>query len=403
MHIRLNLLAAATGLALSTAASAQSADRPWYVGLTQDFTRESNPLGLPPGSSERSDTLSTTTLRGGLNQPFGRQRAYANAVLNYERYNDFSERDNKNYAIGAGLDWSTAERLSGNVTINANQQQSDFIVGGVIPVSVSNIERSEDLNARVRLGVVTAMGFDASLGTRQVSFSQPEYASREYKQDTATLGISYRTSGILSLGAGFRGERTRYRSAAPGQTEPDQSDRQDFYVVADWVPTGASTVNARLFFGKIEYKLATAADFDGMAGSLVWAWQPTGQLNLRTTLSRDSGLDSGYLRLDESGTVSATDFSQLTNALTIRADYLVTGKVTLTGGFGYEKRDFVNGFTGATGNDDTRRVSLGARWAATRTLAFGCNASRESRSASGFGSSPYDNDRFGCFGQIALD
>jgi Putative beta-barrel porin 2 len=402
MRIRTTFLAAA-GIALSGAALAQSGDRTWYVGLVQDFARESNPLGLPPGSSEPSDNISTTTLRGGLNLPFGRQRAYANAVLGYERYNEFSERNNNGYAIGAGLDWATVERLSGNVALNANQQQSDFIVGGVVPVTVSNIERSEDLNARVRLGVVTAMGFDASLGTRQVSFSEPEFASREYKQDNASLGISYRTSGILSLGAGLRGERTRYRNAAPGQTEPDQSDRQDFYIAADWVPTGASTVNARLFFGKIEYKLATAADFDGVAGSLVWAWQPTGLLNLRTTLSRDSGLDSGYLRLDESGTVSATDFSQVTNALTLRADYLVTGKVTLTGGIGYAKRDFVNGFTGATGTDDTTTVSLGARWAATRTLAFGCNARRESRSASGFGSSAYDNDRFGCFGQIGLD
>ena len=38
MHIRLNLLAAAAGLVLSTAAFAQSSDRPWYVGLTQDFS-----------------------------------------------------------------------------------------------------------------------------------------------------------------------------------------------------------------------------------------------------------------------------------------------------------------------------------------------------------------------------
>jgi len=402
MHIRLSVLAAAAGLILcSSAAFAQ--DRPWYVGLTQDFARESNPLELPPSSGEPSDDISTTTLRGGLNLPFGRQRAYADAVLIYERYKEFSERNNSGYVIGAGLDWETAERLSGNVKFNANQQQTPFIIGGIAPVTVSNTERSEDLNARVRLGLITALGFDASLGTRQVSFSEPEFASQEYKQDIATLGISYRTSGILSLGAGFRGARTRFGSAAPGQTEPDQSDRQDFYIAADWVPTGASTVTARLYFGKIEYKLATAADFEGVTGSLVWAWQPTGQLNLRTALSRDSGLDSGYLRLDESATVSATDFSQLTNRLTLGADYLITGKVTLTGGLGYEKRDFVNGFNGATGNDDTRTVFLGARWAATRTLAVGCNASRASRSASGFGSSAYDNDRFGCFGQIALD
>ncbi len=127
---------------------------------------------------------------------------------------------------------------------------------------------------------------------------RPSTQPAEYKQESGSLGVSYRTSGILSLGAGFRGERTRYQWPAPGQTEPDQSDRQDFYIAADWVPTGASTVNARLFFGKLEYKLATAADFEGVTGSLVWAWQPTGLLNLRTTLSRDTGQETGYLRLD---------------------------------------------------------------------------------------------------------
>jgi hypothetical protein len=77
--------------------------------------------------------------------------------------------------------------------------------------------------------------------------------------------------------------------------------------------------------------------------------------------------------------------------------------VSLSGGLGYEKRDFVDGFTGITGNDDTTRVSLGARWEAARRLALGCNASRESRSASGYGSSSFDNDRFGCFAQLSLD
>ena len=42
-------------------------------------------------------------------------------------------------------------------------------------------------------------------------------------------------------------------------------------------------------------------------------------------------------------------------------------------------------------------MTLGARWAATRTLAFGCNASRESRSASGFGSSDYRQRPFRLF------
>jgi hypothetical protein len=402
MHVRLNRLAVAVGVLFSCAASAQSEDRPWNVGLTLDATRQSNPLELPPGN-EHADTVYTTTLRGGLNLPFGRQRAYANAALIAERYNEFGYRNNNGYVIGAGLDWATVERLSGNITVNANQQQSPFIIGGVVPVTVSNIENSEDLIASVRLGAKTAIGFDASVGTRQVSFSEPQYASSEYRQDNATLGISSGTGGVANLGAGFRAQRTKYRSAAPGQTEPDQSDRQDFYVGADWVPSGASTVNARIYFGKIDYKLATYANTEGVTGSLVWVWKPTGLMSLRTTLSRDTGQESGYLRLDPGGTVSASDLSRVTNAFTIRADYQVTGKVTLTGALGYETRKFVDGFTGETGNDDTNRLSLGVRWEAARRVALGCNASRESRTASGYGSSSFDNDRFGCFAQLTLD
>ena len=402
MHIRFKLLAVAAGVAISGAASAQSEERPWYVGLTLDMTHQSNPLELPPGS-EHGDDIFTTTVRGGLNLPFGRQRAYANAALIYERYSEFGYRDNNGYVIGAGLDWATVERLSGNITLNANQQQSPFVIGGVIPVTVSNIERSEDLIASLRWGEKSALGLDAAIGTRQVSFSEPQYASSEYRQDNASVGISSGTGGVVNLGAGFRGQRTKYRSAAPGQTEPDQSDRQDFYVGADWVPSGASTVNARLYYGKIEYNLATFANAEGVTGSLVWAWKPTGLVNVRTTLSRDTGQESGYLRLDPGGAVSASDLSRLTNALTIRADYLVTGKVTLTGALGYEKRDFIDGFTGAAGNDDTKRASLGVHWDAARRVALGCNASRESRSATGFGSSSFDNDRFGCFAQLTLD
>jgi hypothetical protein len=402
MRIRTTILATAAGLAMSGAALAQSGDRPWYVGLMQDFTHESNVLGTPAGT-ETSDTISTTTLRGGLNLPFGRQRAFANAALNHQRYRDLSARDSSGYLVGAGLDWSTIERLSGNFTFNALRRQADFNVGGIAPVTLSNLERSEDFNARVRLGAVTMLSFDAGLGHRQVSFSAPEFAAQEYKQDSGSLGVSYRPSGILTLGAGVSVQRTRFRAAAPGQAEADRSDRQDAYVTANWVPTGSSTVNARVNITKTAYDLATAADFDGVTGSLVWAWRPTGLLRLNTALSRETGQESGFLRLVDGSTATATDFSQVTNALRVQAAYELTGKIALTGGVGYSRRNLVDGFTGLTGSDNTTSVTLGARWAATRTLAFGCNAGRDSRSASGAGSSIYDNDRIGCFGQIALD
>jgi hypothetical protein len=402
MNARITTLALAAGLVAQGAAVAQTtAERPWYVGLTQDFTYQSNVLGS--STDEVNDTISTTTLRGGINQLFGRQRLYANGALNHQRYQDLSERNNNGYNVGLGVDWSTIERLSGKLALTSQRRQADFNVGGIVPVSISNIERSDDLSFRARLGVVTLLAFDAGVGHRRVSFSAPEYASREYEQDNANLGIVYRPSGILSLSAGVSGAETRYRAPAPGDTVRDRNKRSDVYLGANWVPTGASTVNARVSVGKQEYDRATAADFEGVTGSLSWAWRPTGRLALNTTLSRESGQESGFLRLEEGALTSATDFAHVTNRIGLSAQYELTGKIMLSGGAAYAKRYLVDGVTGAPGRDNTTSLSLGARWAATRTLAFGCDVSRESRSATGAGSSDYDNDRFGCFGSVTLD
>ena len=400
MNHRLSLVAAAC-LLVGGAALAQSTDRPWYVGLGQDFTHQSNVLSSASG--EISDTISTTTLRGGLNVPFGRQRAYANVSLSHQRYQDLDARNNSGYVIGAGLDWSTIERLSGSLSLNANRHQSDFNVGGITPVTLSNIEISDEIAARFRLGTVTKLGFEAGFGQRNVSFSAPEFASREYKQNDASLGINFRPSGILTMGTGLSAQRTRYSTPAPGQTAADRSQRQDVYVTANGVPTGASTVTARFNIGKTEYDLGTAADFSGVTGSLSWAWRPTGRLSLTTSMSRDSGQQSGFLRLVEGAAVSGADFSQVTNTVSLRAGYELTGKITLSGGLGYTRRNLVDGFTGVAGNDNTSSLSLGANWAATRTVSVGCTVSRDSRAASGAGSSPSDSDRFGCSGQVLLD
>jgi Putative beta-barrel porin 2 len=401
MNARPRLLVCAAGLLACGGALAQSTDRPWYVGLTQDFTHQSNVLGTSTG--EISDTISTTSLRGGVNQTFGRQRLYADVSLSHARYADLSGRDHSGYTFGAGLDWATVERLSGSLTLNSQRRQTDFSVGGIVPVTVSNIERSDEVGFRARLGVVTRLSFEAGFGHRRVTFSAPEYADREYRQDNANAGVVYRPSDILSLSAGVSGAKTRFATAAAGQPAADRSRRQDVYASADWSPTGASTIAARLAVGKQEYDLGTAADFDGVTGSLIWNWRPGARLALATTLSRDIGQDSGFRRVEEGSPVTATDFARISNRIGVTARYELTAKINLTAGLGYSRRNLVDGFTGASGRDETNDFSVGARWAATRTLSFGCDASHESRRASGAGSSDLDNNRFGCFGSVTLD
>lgn len=402
MNKRRTAFALAAGLVCQAGAFAQTAERPWYVGATQDFTYLSNVLITSTG--EISDTVSTTSLRGGVNQTFGRQRAFANVSLNHQRYQDLSDRNNNGYNVEAGLDWSTVERLSGTVRWYSNRRQAAYNVGGIVPISLSNIERTDDLEFRARLGVVTALGFEAAVGHRRLRFGAPEFAAREYDQDNGSLGIVYRPSGILSLTTGVSGSRTRNLAAEIGQSGPDRNRRRDVYVGATWVPTGASTVDARLAYGKQEYDRATSADFSGLTGFARWVWKPTGRLELQASLSRDISQDAGFLRLDESNNLqSGTDFAQTTNELALRAKYDLTGKVALTGGLAYTKRRLVEGFTGAVGRDSTVAGEVGFVWSATRTISAGCGAGRESRSGSGTGTADYDADRVNCFASITLD
>lgn len=401
MNARCSTIVVATALLGHGAAFGQSAERPWYVGLTQDFTHESNILGTATG--EISDTVSTTTLRGGLNQPFGRQRLRADATLSHQRFGDLSERNNNGYSLATVLDWATVERLSGHLRLDSQKQQVDFNVGGITPVTVSNLERTDDVELRVRLGVVTMIGVEGDIGHRRVSFSAAEFAAREYEQNRASLGVTYRPSGILSLSAGVSGSDTKYQAPEVGQTEADRTERRDVYLAANWVPTGASTIDARLSHSRIKYDRAAAADFNGVTGSLTWAWRPSGRLTLTTSLVRETGLESGFQRVGEDITTTASDFSQVTNRLGVAATYGLTAKIDLTANVSYARRNLVDGFSAASGRDNTTLASLGARWNATRTLSVGCHASRESRSASGTGSTDYDNDRFGCFGSVLLD
>jgi hypothetical protein len=385
------------------AQQADSANRPWNVGLSQDITHYTNALSGPSGS-EASDTIWTTTLSGGVSVPFGRQRAYANGTLSHTRYSDLDGLDGQGYTFGAGLDWSTVGNLSGNLQANAGRRQADFNTG-VSTVSLKNNESYEELRARALLGGVGLLGIEGTLGYRRVDFSAPEFDSREYVQNSGSAGVIYRPSSALSLGTGLSVQYSDYDVPGFGQAAPDTSSRRDLYVTADWTATGASSVGTRLNFGKTDYKRPNAEDFSGVTGSVYWAWRPTGRTGLTASLSRDTGQESGFQSLVNGGRtrLTATDFSRVTNILSLGANYELTGKIMLTGALSHARRSLVDSISGGKGNDNTTLTSLGANWSATRIVTVGCKIGYETRSASGFGSFGYTGSNFGCLGSVTLN
>lgn len=410
-------LAAALTTLAAGAAMAQSS--PYYLGVAQSLGYESNlyRVGdgqvLPAGFS-KSDTVSGTSLVGGVDQTIGRQRVYGSANLRANRYANNKTLDNESYGLNLALDWATVGRLSGTLSAAADQNLAQFnnrAVGAGVETK-KNVVRTNQVDAKVRLGVVTKYTLEASLGHRDRGYSAPEYDSAEYRQTSGSLGLRYRPSGALSLGVALRiteASYPKFNQTAPGVYESDRLKRQDIDFTATWLPSAVSQFNLRLSPTHTSYDRDTGSDFSGVTGSATWGWQPTGKLKLTTGLSRDTGQSSDAVNLGFFGT-GVTDYSRTTSALSLKADYELSAKIALNAGLSYAHRALTNTLSqgstaldARTGSDNTTVLSLGARWLPTRSLQVGCNASAENRSSSNPALSVgLSGNSVSCYGQFVL-
>lgn len=406
---------AALGLLfLAVGATAQTS--PWYLGASLGLTHEDNIYRLgdgvaTPAGVSKSDTLTTGALLAGLDQPIGRQRLYGTATLRDNRFERNRVLDNQGYALRAGLDWATGERIAGTLDLRADRGLARFNTDTEIGlVTRRNIEQQRQASARVRVGTVTQYSLEASLERREVDYSAPEYAARENRSTTATAGLRWRPSAGLMLGGGLRHVRGSYPQFEPlagGGFRADRFTRDGLDLVFELTPGGASRFDGRATLGRTRYETATARDISGLTGSARWVWQPGGKLQLTTRLSRDDG-QSGFYSTSPliDGVV---DYSRTTTVLSLRADYAATAKLRFNASLAAGRRDLVRTLppsalvTGdATGREKTLEATLGLSWDPTRSTVLGCDLGHERRTGRGELAEPYRAGRFGCYGQIFL-
>lgn len=401
------LLAAAAG---ATGAHAQTS--PYYIGASQAFSHSSNLLRLaddevPPEGFSKADTISSTSLLAGLDQPFGRQRLFGDLAVRSNRLSNNAVYNNTSYALTAGLDWSTAERISGSLKATSNRNLASFNADERGLIQKKNLQDTQLLDAVVRAGVVTELTAELALGWRAIDYSAAEYQDRELRQNSVSLGLRWRPSGGATLGVALRntsGRYPRYLLQTDGTPLADRFDRRDIDLSATLEPSGASIVNARLSIGKAEHDEATRRDFSGVTGLLGWNWTPTGKLRMDTRLTRDTGSDTYFS--SPSLVATSVEDSRLTTALRLRTDYAVSAKVGLNATLTYAHRSLartpVAGGDALTGSDSTGSIAFGASWSPSRALLFGCDLAQERRRSDGVLSSQYSDTTGTCYGQITL-
>ena len=421
----------AQGLALACAGLGVGASlaqsSPWYVGASTAFSHDSNLLRLadtqlPLAGESRSDTAISTALVGGLDQGLGRQRLSANLTLRDNRYDRNSKYDNQSYNGSLGLNWSTVERISGALSVNAARNLSTFNADGVGLLPEKNLETTQAVNASLKVGLVTQYSLELGAAQRRVrnSARDERALARDFNQDTASVGLSWRPSGALNLASAWRSVRAlhpTFRSTASG-VESDRYQQQQVDLTAVWQATGASTLDSRLTFGETRYMANETRDFSSVNGSLAWLWQATGKLRLTTRYARDKGQDSypatvpGFIQGFFVGTVPATlNDKRVISTLRLQADLDISPKLALVSSVQVADRTIArNTLVPATldaplqqsGKDSTTLWTLGARWAPLRNALLGCDASSERRRASGELSANLKGASLSCYGQLTL-
>jgi hypothetical protein len=380
-----------------TAMPALAESNPYYFGGLLAYNQISNVFRQ--ATAPKNDRLATTSLLAGMDQPVGRQRLFFDASLQDNRYRSNTALNNQGYSLKAGLEWATLERLSGVVDVNTSNALADYNIGSnLTPIFKRNIERNRQYHGLFRLGLVTRYSLEANLTRRERSFSAAEYAQLESKHDAASLGLSYKPSDALALGVAarhtagiFPNYPLLFAGILVGSAE-DKYQRDDIDLTTELTASGASKFSARLSRGKSSHSLSYERNFSGITGALSWAWQPSAKLSFSTQLSRDTGQEI---------LVAGVNQNRIVSSMQLLANYQLTGKIMLSASTSLSRGDYTYPNINTSNFDDITSVNLGARWAYSRGLTFGCQGKHNSRS----NSTPqygYSASSYGCYAQGLL-
>jgi hypothetical protein len=408
-HRTARTLLGCLGLAFAGVALAETS--PYYVGVNQAFSYNSNLY------SSQFDPLasgySTTSIVGGFDQPVGRQHYYGSGTFGYSYFfnQDARELNSNSYGVNLGWDWQTIERLSGTARLSSNQSLVYYNISGAPnAANQKNIQNVSQIDLTGTYGISPDIGLDLGYTYRKVNFSAESYAYEEYNQNGANIGLTYGHNSIWNLGAGFRFARTDYPfypHPFPSLELGDTGDGKNFDLTAKWIPSGLSTVDVRLSYSDIAYDVSTARDFNGFNGSVGWTWQPTGRIFSSIAFVGEPGYSSTFYGF-EGGPVRV-DNSKFARSARWYGTYLATGKTKFTWNLSLTKDYLTQTIFNNTqnGSDLVSTGSLGVSYAPTRNSQLACNVSYTDRSVSDnalrWGMSyPYNGTTFSCSGQLVV-
>lgn len=392
--------AAWAAILVVTCGNALAEELPWQIGADIGAGHEGNVFRAPAGE-EVADRYTFASVNGNLNARLGRQHLLADLAVRSTRYGTRHDLDNTGYGVGLAWDGSTVGRVSWHLWYRADRSLASYGTAFADDLRVANNETTRQMGVQAQLGGVARWILSVDLSRRAIDYSAPVYAAQAYELDSIGVAATWEPARPLSVTVRPRLTHGRFPNVVSGGLPAPQAfDRKDLDIAAQWVPSGLSTLNARISATAQHYVEGTERDFDGVTGQLDWNWRPTGKTRIGIFLSRDTGTESSFFTLGAGGrTFRGTgDNSRLTTNLSAQIDYSLTGKVSLVAHAQEARRrlaassrliDAGIALGAASDVERTRSVSLGVRYSATARSTAGCDLTREQRAAQAVLSSPY--------------
>lgn len=380
-------------LTLSGLAWADDEPNPYYLGVSQAVTADTNVRRAAEGQPTGKDLISTTAVSAGLDQPLGRGRLAADLSFNASRYKNNSEFNHNGHNARARLDWESLYRTSGDISLYDGQRLYRNDVGGTPDpsgVSERDLLRTSGINTSMRIGLVTLWTLEGGLSYDRARHSSAQLEANDLTQRSANLGVRLRPSSLWSVRLGARKTEGDYPNYTPDPANPDRHDeleRDDIDLSTTWTPNGTSQLDTRISSTHQTHTLLTPRDARFVTGLLGYNWSPTGKTRLRLQFSRDTsvgGTDEEFKPIP-SLTSSSTN-TGLNNSLLLRSTWNATAKITADASYTYSRRSLEGSsslagvlLSSSNSRDRSHTVGLGVTYQASRAIGLGCSITHDQR------------------------
>ena len=375
-------------LLASLPAFAESETSPYYFGVNQAVTGDWNVFRVPDGQPRPRDIISSPGLLAGIDQPFGRMRLNASAAANANRFKNNKQLNNSDHDTRLQLDWSSIERLSGDVLLYDRRSLNRGDLSTDEVTQAKDMLRVTGGAVRARVGLVTLWSFDGGYSYEQAEHSLADLNKRDVRQGAVNAGVRVSPSDLWSVRLGVRRTDGKYPNfVGPTGRTGDKFTRDDIDLSLNWKPTGNSKFDGRISSTREDHSIQGQRDSRYLTGLIGYDWILTGKTRLRMQASRDSGVGRSDADL---GIQTESSDTQVRNSLALRGTWDATSKISVNAGVNYSRRKLDNAFTeegigtsAQTARDRTLITNLSVSYQAMRGLKLGCRVSHEDRSVKG--------------------